>query len=377
MSIVKEPSGSLLTHFASLEDPRTAYLVAHPLLDIIALTICAVICGAETWEEIEAYGHSKSQWLQTFLELPHGIPSHDTISRVFALLEPTQLQECFVSWVKSIAELSLGEVISLDGKSARRSYDKGKGKGAIHMVSAWASANQLVLGQVKVSDKSNEITAIPKLLNILDVSGCIVTIDAMGTQTEIAKQIIDQEADYVLSLKGNQGNLHEDVKQLFDWARKTNFKNIEHEAYQTIEKGHGRIEIRRYWLLEQVEHLENAERWKGLKRVGMVESERRMDGHPPSIEQRYYLVSLDGGVERFAHATRGHWGIENKLHWSLDVVFHEDDSRIRKGHAPENMTVIRKIALNLLAKESSRGSKKAKRLKAGWDNDFLVQVLMA
>lgn len=370
-------SDTLLTHFETLEDPRTAYLVEHPLLDIMALTICAVICGAESWKDIEAYGHSKSKWLKTFLSLPNGIPSHDTIARVFALLEPTQLQRCFVSWVKSIAELSLGEVVSLDGKSARRSYDKGAGKGAIHMVSAWASENQLVLGQVKVDGKSNEITAIPKLLSILDVSGCIVTIDAMGAQTEIAKQIIDQDADYVLSLKGNQGNLHQDVEQLFDWATKTDFKDIEHEAYQTIDKGHGRIEIRRYWLLGNVEHLEDAQRWEGLKRVGMIESERRIDGQTPTTERRYYLMSLDGGIERFAYASRGHWGIENRLHWSLDVVFHEDDSRIRRGHAPENMTVIRKIALNLLAQESSKGSKKGKRLKAGWDNDFLVRVLLA
>ena len=370
-------SRSLLTHFEALEDPRTSYLIEHPLIDIIALTICAIICGAETWEEIEAYGQSKHDWLKTFLGLPNGIPSHDTISRVFALLEPVQLQECFVSWVKSIAELSLGEIVSIDGKSARHSYDKGKGKGAIHMVSAWASENQLVLGQVKVADKSNEITAIPKLLNILDVQECIVTIDAMGAQKEIAKQIIDQGADYVLSLKGNQGTLHEDVEQLFDWAHKTEFKDIEHEAYQTIDKGHGRLEIRRYWLLDNVEHLENAQQWQGLKRVGMIESERQIKGKPTTQERRYYLSSLDGDIERFADATRGHWGIENKLHWSLDVVFHEDNSRIRNGHAPENMTVMRKIALNLLAKESSKGSKKAKRLKAGWDNDFLIQVLLA
>ncbi len=378
MSFSNPPSGSLLKHFATLEDPRRAYLVEHPLLDIVALTICAVICGAETWEEIEAYGYSKGAWLKTFLSLPNGIPSHDTIARVFALLEPTQLQECFVSWVKSIAELSLGEVVSIDGKSARHSYNKEQGKGAIHLVSAWASENQLVLGQIKVADKSNEITAIPQLLNILDVSGCIVTIDAMGAQKEIAKQIIDQGADYVLSLKGNQGNLNADVQQLFDWARKSEFKDIEHEAYQTLEKGHGRIEIRRYWLLGAVEHLTNADQWHGLKRVGMIEAERRILGQPTTLERRYYLVSLDGGVERFAHASRGHWGIENQLHWSLDVVFHEDDSRIRTGHAPENMTLIRKFAFNLLAKEtSSKGSKKAKRLKAGWDNDFLIRVLLA
>jgi len=377
MSVPGLPSSSLLQHFESLEDPRTAYLVEHRLLDIIALTICAVVCGAEGWEDIEAYGRSKHEWLSTFLELPNGIPSHDTISRVFARLEPTKLQECFVSWVKTIAQLSEGEVIAIDGKSARHSYDKGKGKGAIHMVSAWASENRLALGQVKVADKSNEITAIPKLLNILDIKGCIVTIDAMGAQKEIAKQIVEQDADYVLSLKGNQGSLHEDVQQLFDWASKTDFKNIEHEVYETIEKGHGRLEKRRYYLLGNVEHLVDAHLWLGLERIGMIESERRIEGQPTATERRYYLTSLNGGVERFAHASRGHWGIENRLHWSLDVVFHEDDSRIRTDYAPENMTLIRKIALNLLTKETSKGSKKRKRLKAGWDNDFLIDVLLA
>lgn len=377
MSPSNLPSSSLLKHFETLEDPRTAYLIEHRLLDIVALTICAVVCGAEGWEDIEAYGRSKLEWLETFLELPNGIPSHDTVSRVFARLEPSKLQECFVNWVKAIAQLSEGEVIAIDGKSVRHSYDKGKGKGAIHMVSAWASENRLALGQVKVADKSNEITAIPQLLDILDLRGCIVTIDAMGAQKEIAKQLTEQGADYVLSLKGNQGNLHEDVQQLFDWASKTDFKDIEHEVLQTIEKGHGRLEKRRYYLLSNVEHLVNAHQWVGLKRVGMIESERHIEGKPTTTERRYYLTSLDGGIERFAHASRGHWGIENRLHWSLDVVFHEDDSRIRSDHAPENMTLIRKIALNLLTKESSKGSKKRKRLKAGWDNDFLIEVLLS
>ena len=377
MSSSNLPSSSLLKHFETLEDPRTAYLIEHRLLDIVALTICAVVCGAEGWEDIEAYGRSKLEWLKTFLELPNGIPSHDTVSRVFARLEPSKLQECFVSWVKAIAQLSEGEVIAIDGKSVRHSYDKGKGKGAIHMVSAWASENRLALGQVKVADKSNEITAIPQLLNILDIQGCIVTIDAMGAQKEIANQITEQGADYVLSLKGNQGNLHQDVQQLFDWASKTDFKDIEHELYQTIDKGHGRLEKRRYYLLGNVEYLVDAHQWKGLKRVGMIESERHIEGKPTTTERRYYLTSLDGGVERFARASRGHWGIENRLHWSLDVVFREDDSRIRSDHSPENMTLIRKIALNLLSKESSKGSKKRKRLKAGWDNDFLIQVLLS
>lgn len=377
MSSSNLPSSSLLTHFETLEDPRTAYLIEHRLLDIVALTICAVVCGAEGWEDIEAYGRSKLDWLKTFLELPNGIPSHDTISRLFARLEPSKLQECFVSWVKAIAQLSEGEVIAIDGKSVRHSYDKGKGKGAIHMVSAWASENRLALGQVKVADKSNEITAIPQLLDILDIQGCIVTIDAMGAQKEIAKQIIDEGADYVLSLKGNQGNLHQDVQQLFDWASKTDFKDIEHDVHQTIDKGHGRLEKRRYYLLGNVEHLVDAQQWTGLKRVGMIESVRHIEGKPTTTERRYYLTSLDGGVERFAQASRDHWGIENRLHWSLDVVFREDDSRIRNDHAPENMTLIRKIALNLLTKETSKGSKKRKRLKAGWDNDFLIEVLLS
>ena len=377
MSSSNLPSSSLLKHFETLEDPRTKYLIEHRLLDIVALTICAVVCGAEGWEDIETYGRSKLEWLETFLELPNGIPSHDTVSRVFARLAPSKLQECFVSWVKAVAQLSEGEVIAIDGKSVRHSYDKGKGKGAIHMVSAWASENRLALGQVKVADKSNEITAIPQLLNILDIQGCIVTIDAMGAQKEIANQITEQGADYVLSLKGNQGNLHQDVQQLFDWASKTDFKDIEHEVYQTIDKGHGRLEKRRYYLLGNVEYLVDAHQWKGLKRVGMIESERHIEGKPITTERRYYLTSLDGGVERFARASRGHWGIENRLHWSLDVVFHEDDSRIHTDHAPENMTLIRKIALNLLSKESSKGSKKRKRLKAGWDNDFLLQVLLS
>ena len=378
MSVPKNESGSLLVHFERLEDPRVEYLVEHRLIDIIALTICAVICGADSWVEIEAYGHSKAEWLQSFLVLPHGIPSHDTISRLFAMLNPAELQSCFVSWVKAIAELSAGEVVAIDGKSVRRSYDQGQGQGAIHMVSAWASQNRLVMGQVKVDSKSNEITAIPKLLEVLDLRGCIITIDAMGTQTAIAQQIVEQDADYILALKRNQGNLHEDVEQLFDWASQPQFKDIPHEYHQTLEKGHGRIEWRRHWLLESVEHLIDAHRWKGLKRIGMIESQRRVSGQPTTLERRYDLLSLDGDVKRFAFAVRSHWGIENQLHWCLDVASDEDYSRIRSGHAPENMTWIRKIALNLLSKETStKVGKKAKRLKAGWDNDYLLKVLAA
>ena len=370
------PSVSLLKHFESIDDPRREYLIEHQLLDIIAITICAVICGAESWVEIEEYGYSKQEWLKQFLALPNGIPSRDTIRRLFAQLDPKQLQNCFLSWIKTLTQLTQGEVIAIDGKTLRHSYDKGKNKGAIHMVSAWASQNSLVLGQVKVDEKSNEITAIPQLLKILEIQGCIVTIDAMGTQKEIAQEIIQGGGDYILSLKGNQGNIYQDVEQLFNWVRKTNSENIPHEVCSTINKGHGRIEIRRHWLLSSVEHLIDAHLWSGLKRVGLIESERRIEGKPPTIERRYYLLSLDGGVERFAQAVRSHWCIENQLHWCLDVAFNEDDSRIRSGYAPENMSLIRHIALNLLGQETSvRAGKKAKRKKAGWDNAYLVKVL--
>lgn len=373
-----ESSALLLEHFKDLDDPRAEHLLEHQLLDIIGLTICAVICGADSWVDIETYGKAKQGCLGEFLELPNGIPSHDTIARVFAALDATALQECFLSWVKAIAHLSEGEIIAIDGKTLRQSYDTGRNKGAIHMVSAWASQNRLVLGQVKVDEKSNEITAIPQLLAVLDLEGCVVTIDAMGAQKAIAQQIIAGGGDYVLSLKGNQGNLHQDVQQLFEWVRQIEFKDIAHEFHQTLEGGHGRIEIRRHWLLGEVEHLIDAHLWSGLKRVGLVEAERRVPGQAPTLEQRYYLVSLDGDVERFAQSVRSHWGIENQLHWVLDVAFNEDDSRIRKDHAPENMALIRHIALNLLRQDTSaKVGIKAKRLKAGWDNDYLAHLLSA
>ncbi len=373
-----EGSSSLLEHFRNLADPRAEHLVDHRLLDIIGLTICAVVCGADTWVDIENYGRCKQEWLKEFLPLANGIPSHDTIGRLFAAIDPDALQECFLSWVKAIAQVSQGEVIAIDGKTIRHSYDQAAGQGAIHMVSAWATQNRLVLGQVKVDEKSNEITAIPQLLKVLALNGCIVTIDAMGAQTEIAQQIVEQGGDYILSLKGNQGNLHEDVQQLFDWARKVEFREMAHEFHKTVNAGHGRVDIRRYWLLDGVEHLEDSQRWVGLKRVGLVEAERRLPGQTPTIEQRYYLLSLDGGVERFAQGVRSHWGIENQLHWVLDMAFNEDASRVRKDHAPENLALIRQVALNLLRQDSSaKGGIKTKRLKAGWDNDYLLRILAA
>jgi predicted transposase YbfD/YdcC len=369
------PCAQLLEHFASVIDPRIERTKEHLLIDIIALTICAVICGADGWVEVETYGNAKLEWLSQFLTLPNGIPSHDTLGRVFSRLDPSQLQDSFLSWVKAVNQLTQGQVIAIDGKTLRHSYEDREGKAAIHMVSAWATANRLVLGQRKVDDKSNEITAIPELLKVLSIEGCIITIDAMGCQTEIAQQIVQQDADYVLALKGNQGNLHEDVVQVFEHGRSIDFVGIEHDYYQSLCCDHGRTEIRRHWVLGQVEYLVDADRWVGLKRIGLVESERRLKDKT-TIEQRYYLLSWDSSAAQFAEVIRSHWQIENCLHWVLDVGFREDECRIRKDYAPENMALIRHIALNLLTQDKVvKGGVKAKRLKAGWDNNFLLRLL--
>lgn len=370
-------TSSLLEHFASLEDPRIERCKAHLLLDIIAIAICAVIAGAETWVDMEDYGNAKQEWLSSYLSLNNGIPSHDTFARVFARLNPQQMQTCFVSWIKAVAKVTQGQVIAIDGKTIRGSYDHSTGKGAIHMVSAWASANRLVLGQVKVDERSNEITAIPELLQVLDIAGCIVTIDAMGCQTKIAKLISERGADYILSLKGNQGNLYEDVQQVFAHAQQQNFNEIDHSFYQSVDKNHGRIEIRRHWTMSDIEYLLNSNKWQNFKSIGMVQSERRVKGKT-SIENRFYISSLPSDAELFAHSVRSHWQIENSQHWVLDVAFNEDDCRIRKHNAPENFAILRRLALNLLSQErSAKVGVKAKRLKAGWDNDYLIKVLGA
>ncbi len=373
-----QPIASIEHHFSGLEDPRIDRTKLHKLLDIVVIAICAVVCGADSWVDVEMFGHAKHKWLKTFLELPNGIPSHDTFGRVFGMLDPEQFQRCFLDWIMAVSQITRGQVIAIDGKTLRGSYDKGLGKGAIVMVSAWATANRLVLGQVKVDDKSNEITAIPELLRVLDIAGCIITIDALGCQKEIAADIVEQSADYVLALKENHGRLYEDVKLLFDDLEASRFTAYSFDHQQTINKGHGRIEIRDCWTIadpEVLRHLRGAGEWEKLGTVVKVRAERH-SGSEKKVEDRYYLSSLTGNAETLLDARRTHWQIENSLHWVLDIAFREDECRIRKDHGDQNFAILRHIALNLLKQEkTAKMGVKGRRLRAGWDQDYLLKVL--
>lgn len=369
----------LIESLSQISDPRSNHTKRHLLIDILVIAVCATICGAESWDDIAQFGEAKREWFAQFLELPNGIPSHDTFRRVFLLMKPAEFQQVFLAWVQAAVKTSDHELINIDGKHLRGSKQKKKGeegKEGLRMVSAWAAENRLVLGQVKTEEKSNEITAIPDLLRLLELSGCIVTIDAMGCQTKIAAQIVEQKGDYVLSLKGNQGTLHKDVEDYFGWAVKTGFKEIAYDSCKTLEKGHGRIETRRCFVTEDVDWLAQKADWEGLKSIIMVEAQREVIGEKPTIERRYFISSLEADATQALRALRGHWAIENQLHWCLDVGFREDGCRTRTGHAAENLAVLRHIALNLLKQEKScKLGIKSKRLKAGWNESYMLKVL--
>jgi predicted transposase YbfD/YdcC len=366
---------SIHRHFDQLPDPRIDRCKHHHLLDIITIAICAVISNADGWLDIEAYGRAKEAFFRQFLDLPHGIPSHDTFGRVFARLNPSAFQQAFVAWVDAIRLKLPGDVIALDGKTERRTHDRAIDLAPLHIVSAWSTANSLVLGQIRVDDKSNEITAIPLLLELLDVQDCIITIDALGCQVAIAEQIIAQQADYVLGCKGNQGHLARDVERLFAELLEQDQEQAGVDYCKTIHEAHGRHEVREYWSTDQLEGIRRRQRWSHLRSVAMVRSERTING-VTSIETRQYISSLPSGAERVAYAVRNHWGIENQVHWVLDVVFAADASRARIGHSAHNLAIIRHLVLNLLRQETSlKASLRQKRLRAGWDEPYLVKVL--
>lgn len=363
-------------HFSEITDERQQYKVRYPLQDILLITLVGVICGADGWEAIEEVGKNKLKLLKKYGYFHYGIPVHDTIARIISAIEPRQFQACFINWMKAAEISTQGEIIAVDGKTVRGSYDKKGKQSAIHMVSAFAAENGVVLGQIKTHEKSNEITAIPDLLSKLDIKGAVVTIDAMGCQKAIAKKIIQKEADYVLAVKGNQGHLSTAIKDFFDIAHEENFNQLSHHFTEEIDKAHGRIERRRYWLTEDLTSLKDlTAKWVGLKSVGMVESERHI-GDKVTIDRRYFICSLKETDELFAKAVRRHWSVENELHWVLDVSFREDNSRIRRENGAENMATGRHITLNMLRQEKTcKKGIKAKRFKAALDSDYAEKVL--
>lgn len=367
---------SILTHFAALPDPRRRRRRLHNLLDLIAIAICAVIAGCDDWVEVAAYGRKKRAWLQTFLPLPYGTPSHDTFSRVFRLLEPRAFQRCFTRWIKAVQTATGGKLVAIDGKTLRHSFDSAAGTRALHLVSAWAGQNRLVLAQRAVDGHSNEITAIPELVRLLDLKGAVVTIDAMGCQKEIVAAIRDQGGDYVITAKANQGTLYDDLSAFFQECLENDFAGVPHRYQKAVDHDHGRHEQRQYYVVEVPDALRTRRDWRDLRSVGMVYAERQVGDGEVSGETRFFISSLPAEVKAFARAVRGHWGIENGLHWILDVAFGEDGSRVRKDHGPENLAWLRRVALSLLRNEPTEASVKCKRKMAGWDNDYLLQILL-
>ena len=366
---------ALIEYFADLPDPRIDRCKAHQLNDIIVIAILAVICGAEHFTEMEAFAEATEDWLKTFLKLENGIPSHDTFARVFALISPTAFNERFVEWMQAVRTATADEVVAIDGKTMRRSHDKGQGQAAVHLVSAWATRNRLTLGQLKVAEKSNEITAVPELLRLLNLKGCIVTTDALNTQKEIVDEIRRQGANYVLALKDNHPHLRAEVEGIFEAVRHHSSADRRVSKAQTEEQGHGRTERRRGWSVEAPHWLTGYDQWRDLNSLVLIESTRRIKDQT-TTECRYFISSLAPDAARAMEAVRAHWGIENSLHWSLDVVFREDDSRVRVKNAAENLALVRKITHNLLEQERTlkRGIK-TKRLMASWDRNYLLKVI--
>lgn len=368
-------SSRLHDHFTELTDPRRR-TITYSLINVVVIAVCAVICGADDFVAIAEFGKKKRQWFAGFLDLRDGIPSHDRFNAILAAIKPAEFEKCLLSWITALQEITDGQVIAIDGKTLRRSFDTASNKSAIHMVSAWATANQISLGQVVVDAKSNEITAIPKLLQMLEISGCLVTIDAMGCQTEIARQIIAGNADYALHVKGNQPTLQQGMKEFFEEHLEDDFVRTKVRRYETQDKGHGREEARDYYICPVPDDLPDRSRWANLKAIGIAISNIQRDGKH-CTEVRYYILSKYLSGRRFAEAVRGHWGIENRLHWQLDVTFREDQCRIRMGHADTNFSSLRRNALSMLKNESSlKVGIKNKRLAAGWDDAYREKVLL-
>jgi predicted transposase YbfD/YdcC len=378
----REQPRDLLGCLQGIEDPRVERTRDHKLIDILVIGVCCLICGGEGFTDMETFGKAQHQWLSGFLKLPNGIPSHDTFNRVFSAIKPEAFMDCFMQWTQSLRSTLGCEIVALDGKAQRRACNKGKT--IPYVVSAWASTSGLTLGQVKVDEKSNEITAIPKLLRVLELEGCIVTIDAMGCQKKIAREIIEADADYCLSLKGNQTAAHEEIRAFFDDLIPPDptmgpaIRPEQTDYTESVEADHGRIETRRYWITEQIDWFADADKWEGLKSFGIVDSVREI-GNDRSFERRCFLLSIPADATKFATACRGHWGVENPLHWTLDVTFREDNSRARSGNAPENLAALRRLALNTIKADKSQTklSVRSKRLMAAWNRDYLANLIGA
>jgi predicted transposase YbfD/YdcC len=369
-----KPSVCIQDHFTDLTDPRRRE-GTYPLINIVTIAICAVICGADDFVAIAKFGRVKQKWLSRLLDLKDGIPSHDRFNAILAAIKPAEFEACLLSWITALHQITDGQIVAIDGKTLRRSFDTASSKSAIHMVSAWATANHISLGQVTVDAKSNEITAIPKLLKMLEISGSLVTIDAMGCQTEIAQTILDGNADYVLAVKKNQPTLYDGISWFFLTKREQDFAGVRVSRHQTHEKGHGREEIRSYYVCSAPRDLPDRKRWPQLAAIGWTINDTMRDGKR-RYEMRYYIMSRKLSAKEFAAAVRGHWSIENSLHWQLDVTFGEDQSRLRRGHADANFSILRRTALSLLKNNKTlKVGVKNKRLTAGWDDAYLQQVL--